>query len=230
MSRLKGIAEFAIDTVYPKRCAGCGRRGSWLCVDCDRGMARFAPPWCDRCGVPNALSHCGCVSPTGNSIDVRSVGPFAGWLRSAILALKYQGEWGRVEHLGPMLVTTATSLGPADMMVPVPLHATRLRERGFNQSQLLAEWMGRELDQPVVPLLFRRRATRSQARLSAPERGPNVADAFGVVEPGSERFIGATIMLVDDVITTGATLRACADALLASGANRVCAATLAREL
>lgn len=228
MSFLHRAAQFSVDTVYPKRCGGCGRRGSWVCPACDQALQRFAPPWCSRCGLPDTFSSCACDSTPHELSHVRSIGPYSGWIRGAIHALKYVNEWGRVEHFGPLVAVAAATCGPYDVIVPVPLHPSRLRRRGFNQSQLIANHVSRDLGVPIEPLLVRTRATVSQVDLNATERYENTRSAFMLAR--SIALNGRSVLLVDDVITTGSTLAACATVLRGAGATTVDAATIAREI
>jgi ComF family protein len=223
----KRLAAALVDALYPRRCAGCGRRGDWVCAACEPSLPRFAPPWCPRCGAPPGLAHCRCDELPAVLGVVRSAAPYDGWLRRAIIAFKYDGESGRAEHLGALLEPAAAAVLPADALVPVPLHPRRSRERGFNQSTLLARRAGAALGVPVVEALLRTRLTHQQARLGAVERWANVAGAFAVA-PGRD-VRGMRLVLIDDVLTTGATLGACAEALIAGGAGAVAAVTLARE-
>jgi competence protein ComFC len=222
------VAAFVVDAVYPKRCAGCARRGVWLCAACDGTLTLFDPPWCERCGVPWSLSACKCSDLPEYLERVRSVGPFDGWLRDAIHLLKYHGEWGRVDQLGPLAAAAAEDLGPYDVIVPVPLHPSRAKQRGFNQAELLAKVVGTMSGVTTETLLIRRRATAAQAQLGADDRAVNVRGAFALAEGAN---IGErSMLLVDDVITTGATLGACAAALHEAGAGRIVAVSIAREL
>ncbi len=225
--QLRVAKAFAIDLVYPKRCAGCARRGSWLCDECDADFELFAPPWCQTCGVPLRF-QCRCQSIPEGIECVRSVGPFEGWLRGAIVQCKYHGEWGRTEHLAGLLAAVADDLRPFDALVPVPLHSSRLRHRGFNQSSLLALHAAKFLDVPVEDVLVRTRRTHAQVRLGAAERLTNVRGAIQV-QPEFETM-GRTFMVIDDVVTTGSTLGACAQALIEAGAASVKALTVTREM
>jgi len=225
---LRHAAEFAIDFVYPKRCAGCNRRGSWLCDSCAAALPLFSTPWCDRCGVPGTYLRCKCQSTPANLQQVRSVGPFDGWLRGAVVQFKYHGEWARTPHLGALLASTVAQLPGVDVLIPVPLHPTRLRQRGFNQSLLLARHAGDVLTLDVEEALVRTRRTQAQVSLAAQQRTANVAGAFAV-KPNIA-VAGLSIALIDDVVTTGSTLSACAEVLIAAGAASIKAASLARDM
>jgi competence protein ComFC len=228
MEMLRAAGEFAVDLVYPKRCAGCGCRGSWLCAVCDGELPRFAPPWCLRCGVPSALGSCQCEKMSTALSVTRSVGPFEGWLKNAILHCKYQGEWARAEPLADALAGAVADIASCDAVVPVPLHPARFRQRGFNQSQLLARQLTRLSGIHIMEPLARSRHTSAQATLPAESRLSNVAGAFALTRGANVE--GLSLLLIDDVITTGATLVTCAEVLLKAGAKSVSAATLAREL
>ena len=225
---LEAAGIMLLDVVYPRRCAGCGERGTWLCNKCETALLRFTAPLCPSCGIPDVLGSCRCDELPGSIEQVRSVGPYGGWLRGAVVQVKYHGEWARLRHLGPMLAEASSDLLPADAMVPVPLHPTRRKQRGFNQTEKLADELSRLTAVPVQLALQRTRWTTPQVRLGAERRQENVQSAFALA-PG-QRVRGQRLILVDDVITTGATLGACADVLIAAGAVSVNVVTVAREL
>lgn len=159
---------------------------------------------------------------------MRAYGSYGGWLADAIVAFKYEGEWGRKDHLGACLATVLADF-PADrVIVPVPMHASRLRHRGYDQVALLAATAAAVSGDEVVSALIRVRATPRQVGLGADERRANVAAAFAVRDPVA--IAGRAVVLVDDVVTTGATIGACAETLRDGGAATVVVATLAREL
>jgi ComF family protein len=162
--------------------------------------------------------------------SIRSAFLFQGAIQDAIYAFKYRGA----RSIGILLAQCMAEFWlqtpeTVDVLIPVPLHPDRERQRGYNQAAILAEILGRMIERPVeTRALVRVRPTRSQTKLSVAERRRNVADAFTCVM--GEDIRGHDIMLVDDVATTGATLDACAVALLAGGARSVRAFTLARAV
>jgi len=158
------------------------------------------------------------------------MGPYAGGLRILIHELKFRGRRRVAARLAEGLLAdpaSSATLAPPGVLVPVPLHPRRRRERGFNQSEVLAEEIGRRCGWRVAPgALVRRKETAAQPGLSAAARRRNVAGAFAVRRPA--QIAGRVVVLVDDVVTTGATARACAQALRRAGAREVRLLTVAR--
>lgn len=219
-----------LDLVYPPHCIACGRLGAWLCAQCLAAYPAFRPPWCARCGLP--LAHAGLCRTCRRSASplqgVRSVGPHVAPLREAVHALKYEGMRVLTEPLAELMAAT-WSLGPlpATAMVPVPLHPQRVRRRGYDQAALLGRALAPRLDLPLHEEWLRReRNTPSQVGLTRPERWVNVRGAFHCPDPSA--VVGQQVLLIDDVSTSGATLRAAAEALRAAGAAQVWALTLTR--
>ena len=156
--------------------------------------------------------------------------PYAGVVRSALHALKYAGERRLAAPLGTAIAERWAEVGAGgDLLVPVPIHAERLRRRGYDQAVLLAEAAATGRGLPMAVALQRARATRPQFELGRERRAENVADAFRVRDASRGAITGRWIVLIDDVATTGATLVACAQALLASGASGASACAVARE-
>lgn len=195
-------------------------------------IARLPSPQCQRCGHPGDGRPCRWCSLLPAFVRcVRSVCWVPGGVAGELVhKLKYDG-WARLAE--PMAERMARLSYPVDvveersMLVPVPLAAGRLRERGYNQSTLLAAVLGRRWGLPIVDALCRKRATESQTRLTPGGRLRNVASAFGVaVSQGV--LAGRHIILVDDVVTTAATLNACADSLHAGGARIITYVTFGR--
>jgi ComF family protein len=191
------------------------------------------PPLCDRCGDPLPtwraislpLSRCPRCRRGGRSVDrSRAIGAYDGALRAIVHALKYEGRRSLAKPLGGLMrVRGADMLDEASCAIPVPLHPSRLRHRGFNQAADLS----RQLGIPSVGALRRIRATPTQTGLPAARRHRNMRDAFAVT-PAGRTLAGATVVLVDDVSTTGATLDACARVLKEAGVSEVRALTAAR--
>lgn len=163
-------------------------------------------------------------------VQVEWCAAFTGPVRAAIHALKYQGERRLAVPLGAAIADRWTRVGRGgDLLVPVPVHPSRLRERGFDQAEDLARVCGRRLGLPMACTLERRQRTVAQHSLGRLERAHNLGGAFGVRDRSRDQVAGRWIILVDDVATTGATLSGCASALLAAGALAVSALTVARE-
>ncbi len=216
-------------------CVSCSRtlpsptRGC-VCEHCWRRLDRLVPPLCARCGepaVPGPAALHACAHDRGHFralSAVRAVGPHDGVLRDLVHALKYDGRRSLARPLGALMREAAEPLVQASQAcVPVPLHPSRRRERGFNQAADLA----RHLGLPVVHALRRTRRTETQTSLPAPDRHANVTGAFAVTRRAAV-LRGSQVLLVDDVRTTGATLEACAQALREAGVGEVCAVTAAR--
>ena len=214
---------FAIDAVFPKRCAVCGFRGSWVCHQCLAETRLFDPPWCPRCGIP-VSGRCRCSFVPDFIERLRSAGPYDGWLRESVHLVKYQGESSRADHLAALLAPVLVDLGHVDALVAVPLHRHRLRERGFNQAGHIAEALAKIAGIPVWDALSRIRDTPHQVGLSADQRAENIHGAFRFRETPSMK--PARVVLVDDVFTTGATLRECAAVLEAAGVSSISALTV----
>ena len=226
---LSNLVRSALDFVFPIHCAGCGREGGVICGQCVDGLERLTTPYCRVCadpGVNGLCRWCGQSPPGFDSL--RSPFRFEEPVRDAIHRLKYKGERASAGLLaGLMAEYLEGSPVPADALVPTPLHPRRFRSRGYNQSALLARELGKRITLPVrEDLLIRVRNPRPQVETqSQQERRENVADNFACQTDAA----GLTVLLIDDVATTGSTLSECATALKAAGATRVHALTLARE-
>lgn len=155
-----------------------------------------------------------------------SVGYFEGPLREAIHQFKYRPCRSLGRPLGEWMAANVRVVTDIDIVMPVPLHTTRLKERGFNQAHLLGHWMGETHHVPYCcDNLYRTRPTRPQVGLTGEERVRNVAGAFALRQPGD--VAGRSVVLIDDVFTTGATMNECASVLKQAGAAQVTALTLA---
>lgn len=218
-----------LDLVFPPRCAGCRRRGIWLCGPCVAALTRLGPPLCRYCGRPTGgVQTCPDCWRHRPALDgVHSPYLFEGPLRLLIHRFKYRHGAHLAAPLAALLSAgDAVFLRPADAIIPVPLHPRRLRQRGYNQAALLAAALAPRLGLPVVEgCLQRVRDTPPQMGLPAAERRRNVRGAFACAD---ETLRGRRVLVVDDVCTTSATLDACAVALKRSGATVVTGLTLAR--
>jgi len=236
-----------VDIVYPPRCHMCSQflpadedlpSSHHLCRNCLADLTPITHPICTVCGLPFHTSKgqdhlCeNCLRKRPWYDLARSPFLYSGPLMKAIQRFKYNSETQLTPSLGALFFSSAIELipNPRDFLtIPVPLHRRRLRERGFNQSLLLAKalssYLGTQLD---YLCLIRKRHTRAQTGLGKEERRKNVKDAFSVISP--HIIEGRKIILVDDVFTTGYTLNECARTLKKSGATAVICLTLARTL
>jgi len=214
-----------LDLIFPPRCVGCGQSGALVCNVCWESFIPLGPQVCPRCGSPQT-GRC-CRPASLHYRWARSAFLFEGPCREAIHALKYKRHFPLAEALVSGMVTHL-HLPDRDFeaLIPTPLHPTRLAERGFNQAAMLAEALSAQWIIPVLAdALVRIRSTRSQVDLNPKDRLANVTGAF---QGREEKVAGRSVLLVDDVYTTGATLGACASALREAGARDVVAVTLAR--
>jgi ComF family protein len=206
-----------LELLFPAHCVACRRPGAWLCGDCVSaipGEGRLERVRWSRLRA-------------GGLAGVYSLSPHVAPLREAVHALKYEGVRALAAPLAGLLWAAWQPVHlPVDVVAPVPLHIKRVRQRGYNQAELLARAFCAASGLPYRPgELVRHRETRSQVGLTLEERRANVAEAFACRSDG---FRGQRVLLVDDVLTTGATLAACAEALHAAGARAVYALTVTR--
>lgn len=232
MLRSGKLIELAVDSFFPRRCVGCGKIGGFLCPQCLGKLPRILPPLCPNCGRPQAS---GIVCPScwqrRTEINgIRSPFRFDEVIRKAIHELKYRNLRAISPCLAELLAAYLKSNPlPGEALICVPLHPRRLKERGYNQSSLLARELGRRIDLPVIEdCLIRVKQVQPQVRaVDVEERRRNVADAFVCRD---EKVNGRQIILIDDVCTSGATLESCAAALKNKRATSVWGLTLAREI
>lgn len=224
------VMRQVVETVYPRTCAGCGMRGMWLCDYCETTVPPVPLPIsCLRCGVPSIASGCICDRLDPLIMRARSALVYDGWAANAVKQMKYHSEPARAEHLAAMMTPLLEEFGPVDGLVPVPLHASREKQRGYNQSALLALHISTATNIPVLTVLHRTRKTVSQTSLSGEERTQNVAGVFAMDASWVPRP-GGRYVLIDDVRTTGATLNACVEALRPARPESVGLLTFALDL
>jgi len=229
-SLVSSVWERALDLVFPPRCVSCQTFGALLCADCLSGVDMATPPRCSVCWMPTTMEDAcyDCRTSRPAFKGARAVFVYEAAARDAVHALKYRG----VSALAPeMAISMAAMLmvwaPTVEAIVPVPLTGHRRRLRGYNQSELLAREVSHLTGIPVEPkALVRRRSGTPQVR--QPDRESRWLSVKGAFGQGRRRVQGG-IVLIDDVMTTGATLDACASVLLQGGAGPVYALTFARD-
>lgn len=221
----------ALDWIFPPSCGGCGRPGVRWCPECQEKITRIEQPICQRCGQPeNRELLCQtCQSHPPYYKKLRSFAKFDSPLREALHRLKYQNDVGLGEPLSKHLVELYNQdRWDVDLVVSVPLSSKRLKERGYNQASVLARPFADAIQVRFqTNILLKKRETRTQVGLSAVERHQNLNDAF-YAHPS--RVKGKSILVIDDVATTGSTINACAQALCDAGASAVYGLTLTRAV
>ncbi|HEX5038473.1 MAG TPA: ComF family protein [bacterium] len=223
-----------LNVFFPPRCAVCRdflAADTGLCPPCEGRWPSLSAPFCATCAMPfvSGPSHrCGdCFAEPPAFEKIYAAGLYEDFLLDLVVRLKYRGEERLARLLGDRMATALKDAPSFDVILPVPLHAARLRERGFNQAVLLARRIGKKRGTEVDPFLLKKvRETPAQATLARDERKKNVKGAFLVAD--AARIAGKRVLLVDDVATTGATLNEAAKILITSGAAGVEAAVAAR--
>ena len=240
---VRGAWDTALSLFYPDACQVCERerataREGYLCPKCWQNLRFIRPPYCERCGLPfegaitTSFECANCHEMELHFARARSVIAAKGMALELIHRYKYDRALWLEPLFASLLIGEAV---PAlrqegwDLLVPVPLHPTKQAEREFNQAERLARRLGRAMSIPVATKLVRRvEPTRTQTRLTRAERAKNVRRAFAPID--GARCEGRRVVLIDDVLTTGATTSACAKVLKDRGAAEVCVWTLARGL
>lgn len=244
-SLLRGPIKAALRLLYPPQCLGCGQpvagEAAQLCADCWREADFITGCACARCGAP--LPDDGTGLDEGATCDDclaiarpwrhgRAALVYGGTGRRLVLALKHGDRPDLAPHLSSWLTTAAAPLIRHDMIVaPIPLHFRRLVRRRYNQAALLAEPLARSRGLTHLPdLLLRKRNTMGQDHRGVSDRFANVAEAIALNPRHADRVRGRAVLLIDDVMTSGATLAQAAGAALAAGSGPVSVAVLARAV
>jgi ComF family protein len=238
---LRSLGASFMQLLLPRHCVACGnaaaRDGRFpLCGPCGQAMAELIQaPYCPRCGRhsgPGTFDEQGCLFcrrfPVGHDATVR-VGAYAHPLKSIILRCKYQRQPELASVLGRLLrerLAIAPWVDLVDEIIPVPLHWTRRLRRGFNQAELVAREVASAVDRPLRQRLRRTRPTEPQSRLAASERRKAVRGAFEVRGTGAAPLKHRTVLLVDDVMTSGTTVAECARILKKAGTRAVYVAVI----
>lgn len=225
-----------LNTLFPETCPVCSNRArdhatAPICCECWNTIRPYSGPACQRCGKPlvsDSSTFCGeCLRSAPPFDYARSFGLYDGVLRKAIYHLKYFGLKRLARPLAELMMEM--QLPRVDAVIPVPLHKSRHRQREFNQSALVARHMARKLNaELIINGLTKTRETAPQVGLNYKERMKNVRNAFSVQDDG--RISGMKIILVDDVVTTGSTIRECAKELKKAGASSIFAVSIAHGM
>jgi len=228
-----------LDLAFPRSCAGChgpaGEEFLYLCWNCLTKIRFVKPPYCLLCGdpahgdLPDTYFCSGCTLKKPFFDCARSAAVYTGLIKEMILDFKYRGAIWLSSDLGQLMFACLSAHFRApniDCVTCVPLHKTRERERTYNQSYLLAMEVAGRLNVRVNECLTRPQVTASQTHLTSAERADNVKDMFAI--KGRCNLGGQSVLLVDDVMTTGATVNECARMLKTAGAQEVLVLTAAR--
>jgi ComF family protein len=231
------LAVYGLDLLLPPRCPACREivdNAGRFCLKCWTGLTFLTDPVCAGCGAPFEIdrgpnARCGaCLEAPPRYAAARAALAYDGSARTVLLGFKHGDRQHLVEIMAPQLVRAGRDwFGPDSVLVPVPLHRWRLWKRGFNQAALLAHAVSRRTGSPlVVDALVRVKPTRSSQGMGRRARADNVRGAFRVARPAAIK--AKEIILIDDVLTTGATVEACTRMLLRGGAKQVRVLTWAR--
>lgn len=240
-NKIKSFCESLVDVVYPLNCLICraklnASQYSPLCSDCFSSIKKINPPFCIKCGKPLEIA----LTPSNKCLNCRkqeynfdrawSSTKYDGVMRECIHKLKYNRKFSLGNMFSRILIEFVNKymeINKFDFIIPVPLHRTKLREREFNQAQMLAEPLSSNFNKRLLSKnIYRIRYTLSQSELSLQERRENIRGAFGISNP--ELIKGKDILIIDDVFTTGATVNECASLLKRNGAGLIEVLTLAR--
>lgn len=228
---LKRAFQFILDLLFPPKCVLCHRfYPSLICPNCLSEIKPFSGKTCSLCGVPLQGKGHLCLQCTRNPPSFQKAlfyGLYEGKLEEAILRFKFQDHPDLASPLGQLMVQRWRQSGiEVNLVTSVPLSLRSLRIRGYNQAELLAKVVANGLNLPYRNLLKKKRETKEQSKLKREERLKNLIGAFQALSP--ESLLNEAVLLVDDVLTTGATASECAKTLLGMGASAVYVLTLAR--
>ncbi len=237
----KEIVSGFADILFPPKCAACETvltrdSGDPFCPECLSTISFTAPPLCPSCGLPfpetEGANHLceDCILSLPPFSMARSLGKYEAALLDTIHLFKYHGKISAGEDMGRMMAKACYDslvIENYSLIIPVPLHLKRLKERGFNQSLVLARQISKRFSIPIDFIALRRKIhTEAQVSLSGQQRMTNVRGAFEVAD--RSRIEGKKILLIDDVYTTGSTAKECSKILMKNGAKEVAVLTLAR--
>lgn len=238
---MKSYADSFLELIYPEKntCFICETYDEeigdkYICSDCEKRIKKIVPPVCSKCSKP--IEYISSTKFCQECCDVErhfemSKSPFVyeGLIKRAIYSFKYYNKAYFYKFLGNCLVTYMKNINYTnfDFIVSVPLHSSKMRKRGYNQSELLARHIAKSLSIPYVDALKRTKKTLKQSEQSKEERKKNLLDAFAI-KKSAEKVINSSVLLVDDIYTTGSTVDECSKVLKNYGANKIYVITIAR--
>lgn len=237
LAPVKQFCQLFLDLLFPKKCLSCGKYGSFLCAKCADTIEKIQTPTCFECGkLTVGGKYCpNCKRRTASNLaGILIASKYdEGSVRKLVFGLKYEGFKEVASILGELLAGRIGEVFHLKQLegfvvVPVPLHRFRQNTRGFNQSELIARYISKRMCLPGGVALRRIKKTESQVGLTKIKRKENVKNAFACIDP--EFVIGKKVLLVDDVVTSGATMNEAAAALKAAGAKEVWGAAAARNI
>ena len=237
-TQLRDIFETAIVFLYPAKCRVCDdflgvAFMPYICADCWQDIQFLEPPWCDICGTLGVNGVCdACATSPPRYGQLRAVALYQTTLQQAIHLFKFEKKKGFARHLIQLInahIPADCDVATYDFILPIPIHKKRLRERGFNQATLLADGIAEAAGVRVLTdTLVRKRHTVAQSSLDREARQQNIVGAFDVVEPDIIR--GKRLLVIDDVFTTGATIREAVSELWTADPAEIDVLTLARTV
>ena len=235
---LQQAIETAITFLYPAECHVCnGFLGvaamPYICANCWQDIQFVEPPWCDICGTPDANGRCDdCATSPPRYGKLRAIAFYQTTLQQAVHLFKFRKKKAFASHLIQLInahIPVDCNISEYDAVLPIPIHKKRLQERGFNQAMLLADGIAKAEGLPVLAdALVRKRHTVAQSSLDKAARQQNIVGAFEVRNPDAIR--GKRLLIIDDVFTTGATIREAVSELWTADPAEVDVLTLARTL
>ena len=227
LRRLKRMLQAGLDFFIPPHCMGCGSMGSVWCEQCQLSRCSPQGPSCTTCGIPRVFQDCPACSMGLSSFHVAAIAAYRPSLSDALVAFKYRPDVSFAELLAGWAIDKVAELGwQPELIVPVPLNQVRLKQRGYNQVELITSAItSLSSISHGNSILKRVRDTRSQVGLDPRSRYTNMVHAFCVDE---DLLSYERVLLIDDLLTTGATIIACAQALFTAGAEEVNALAIAK--
>ncbi|MGD9568197.1 MAG: ComF family protein [Sedimentibacter sp.] len=238
---MKSYADSFLELIYPEKntCFICedydeSIGSKYICPHCEKLLKKIEPPMCSKCSKPinysSSTNLCQeCSSEERHFEMSKSLYAYEGLIKKSIYSYKYYNKPYFYKLFGRLLVSfmLSTNYTNFDCIVSVPLHSSKMRKRGYNQSELLAKYISKKLDIPYVDALKRTKKTLKQSEQSRLERRKNLKDAFAIKKT-AQKIINSSVLLVDDIYTTGSTVDECSKVLMNYGASKVYVITIAR--